>query len=94
MPSASILRKDKPVLRLNWLSGEVAEILTRVRGRRIRYRPASIPSFVLREVRHGRPASLALMMAGLCTVQRVGRAAPVRPDLERLTGRAPSGLAD
>ena len=73
---------------------EVAEVMTRLLGRRVCYRPTSVPGFVLREVRHGRPASLALVMAALYTVQRLGRAAPVRPDLERLTGHAPSSLAD
>jgi uncharacterized protein YbjT (DUF2867 family) len=73
--------------------GGVAEVMTQVLGRSIRYRPASVPGFVLREVRRGRPASMALVMAALYTVQRVGRAAPFRPDLERLTGRAPTSLA-
>lgn len=74
--------------------GEVAEVMTRVLGRAIRYRAISVPGFVLHEVRQGRPAPMALVMAALYTVQRVGRAAPVRPDLERLTGRTPSSLAD
>ena len=73
---------------------EVAEVLTRVLGRPIRYRPASVPGFVWRELRQGRALPLALVMAALYTVQRVGRAAPVRPDLARLTGRAPTCLAD
>lgn len=74
--------------------GEVAEVMTRVLGRSIRYRPTSVPGFALREVRNGRPVSMALVMAALYTVQRVGRAAPVRPDFERLTHRAPTSLAD
>jgi uncharacterized protein YbjT (DUF2867 family) len=74
--------------------GEVAEVMTRVLGRSIRYCPTSVPGFLLRQVRRGRPASMALVMAALYTVQRIGRAAPARPDLERLIGGAPSGLAD
>lgn len=73
---------------------EVADVMTQVLGRPIRYRPTSIPGFVLQEIRHGRPTSMALVMAALYTVQRIGRAAPVRPDIERLTGRAASTLGD
>lgn len=74
--------------------GEVAEIMTRVIGRSIRYRPISVPGFVLREFQQGRSASMAFVMAALYTVQRVGRAAPVLPDIERLTGRPATSLAD
>lgn len=73
---------------------EVAEVMTEVLGRPIRYRAASIPGFVLSELRQGRPGSMALVMAALYTVQRLGRAAPVLPDLERLTGQGPTSLAE
>jgi uncharacterized protein YbjT (DUF2867 family) len=73
--------------------GEVAEIMARVLERPVRYRPVSVPVFVLAEVRRHRPVPMALVMAALYTAQRMGRAAPVRPDAERLTGRAPGDLA-
>ena len=72
---------------------EVARIMTRVLGRAIRYRSPSAPRFVAVEVRRGRPLPMALVMAALYTAQRLGRAAPVRPDFERLTGRPPGDLA-
>ena len=71
---------------------DVARTLTAVLGRPIRYRAVSAPRFVAQRVRGGRPLSMALVMAALYTVQRMGRAAPVRPDLERLTGRPPGDL--
>jgi uncharacterized protein YbjT (DUF2867 family) len=73
--------------------GEVAEILSQVLDRPIAYRPVSVGRFLVAELRSGRPASLALIMSALYTVQRLGRAAPVRPDFERLTHEAPGSLA-
>lgn len=72
---------------------DVAHIMTEALGRPIRYRARSAPRFVWDQVRAGRPASMALVMAALYTAQRMGRAAPVRADFERLTGRAPTMLA-
>ncbi|PRY93794.1 uncharacterized protein YbjT (DUF2867 family) [Hasllibacter halocynthiae] len=72
---------------------DVAATLTRVLGRPIRYHPVSPPRFVASQIRHGRPASMAFVMAALYTVQRLGRAAPAKPDFERLTGRRPGDLA-
>jgi uncharacterized protein YbjT (DUF2867 family) len=73
---------------------EVAEVMTQVLGRSVRYCPTTVLGFVLREVQRGRPASMALVMAALYTAQRINRAAPVRPDFESLTGRAPSSFAN
>lgn len=73
--------------------GDVAEVLTAVLGRPIRYRAISVPRFVLREMRGGRPLPMAMVMAALYTVQRLGRAAPVRDDFERLTGQRTTPLA-
>jgi uncharacterized protein YbjT (DUF2867 family) len=72
--------------------GDVARTLTEVLGREVRYRPRSVPGFVLGEVRHGRSLGLAVVMAALYTVQRLGRAAPVRPDFTDLTGAPPGDL--
>ncbi len=71
---------------------EVAGTLTRVLGRPVRYRATSAMRFVAEEVRRGRPAGIALVMSALYTVQRLGRAAPVSPDFERLTGRVAGTL--
>jgi hypothetical protein len=68
--------------------------MTQVLGRSVRYCPTTVLGFVLREVQRGRPASMALVMAALYTAQRINRAAPVRPDFESLTGRAPSSFAN
>lgn len=73
--------------------GDIARTMTEVLGRDVRYRPVSVPRFVARELRAGRPASMALVMSALYTVQRLGRAAPVSPDFERLTGRAAGTLS-
>jgi uncharacterized protein YbjT (DUF2867 family) len=73
--------------------GQVAEILSDVLDRPIAYRPVSVGRFVVAEVRSGTPPSMALVMAALYTVQRLGRAAPVRPDFARLTDRPPGTLA-
>ena len=72
--------------------GEVAAALTRALGRPVRYRPVGVPRFVVEQTRHGRPLPLALVMSALYTAQRLGRAAPARPDFERVTGRAPGSL--
>ncbi|TDL75255.1 SDR family NAD(P)-dependent oxidoreductase [Palleronia sediminis] len=73
--------------------GDVAAILSDVLGRPIRHRRVSLPGFVAGQVRSGRAMPMALVMGALYTVQRMGRAAPVLPDLARLLGRPPTDLA-
>lgn len=73
---------------------EVAATMTCVLGRSVRYRATSVPRFVLEQTRRGRPAGIALIMSAVYTVQRLGRAAPVSRDFERLTGRPAGPLAD
>ena len=73
---------------------DVARTMTRVLGRTIRYRPVSVPRFILRQVRAGRPLPMALAMAALYTAQRLGRAAPASADFDRLTGRSATSLAN
>jgi len=72
---------------------DVADTLTRVLGRRIAYRPAWTLLYVLDEVRRGRPAMMAVVMAVLYTVQRRGKAAPVCGDLMTLIGTDGGDLA-
>lgn len=72
---------------------DVATIMSAVLDRTISYRSISIPRFVVRQVRNGRPLSMALVMSALYTVQRFGRAAPVCSDLQRLLGRPGGDLA-
>ena len=67
---------------------DVATVLSAVLGRRIAYRNPGIPAF-LRHIRtSGRPLALGLVMAGVYTAARLGLAARIEPDLERLIGRA------
>ena len=67
---------------------EVAAALSTVLGRRIAYRNPGVFAF-LRHVRAaGRPLALGLVMTGVYTAARLGLAAGVEPDLERLIGRA------
>ena len=71
---------------------EAAGVFSEVLGRRVVYRNPGVLAF-LRHVRAGgRPASLGLVMTGVYTVARLGWAAGVSPELERLTGRPPTGL--
>ena len=72
--------------------GEVAETLSAVLDRPVRYRPVSVPRFVWSQVRGGRPLPLALVMSALYTMQRRGGAAPVSGDFVRLTGERPGNL--
>ena len=69
---------------------EVAALLSQILGRRVSYRNPGVVAF-LRHVRAaGRPLSLGLVMTGVYTIARLGLAAGVSPELERLTGRPPT----
>lgn len=71
---------------------EVAIMLSETLGRRVTYRNPGIPEF-LRHIRAaGRPLAFGLVMAGVYTVARLGLAAEILPDLERLIGRQPTLL--
>jgi uncharacterized protein YbjT (DUF2867 family) len=69
---------------------EVAEVLTGVLGRTIRYtRPG-----VLRYIRHARtvlgmPTAMALVTTAIYTVARVGKAGGLTEDVRTVTGREP-----
>lgn len=71
---------------------EVAAILAEVLDRRITYRNPGIPAF-LRHIRMaGHPFVFGLVMTGVYTVARLGLAAEINPDLERLVARPPTTL--
>lgn len=71
---------------------EVALVLSETLGRQVIYRNPGIPAF-LRHIRaSGRPLALGLIMTGVYTVARLGLAAKVYPELERLIARPPTAL--
>ena len=72
---------------------EVAATLSDVLGRPVRYRPLSVPRFVIEQVRrYDRPVPMALVMSALYTSQRLGRAGGVTDEVERLLGRPATPL--
>ena len=72
----------------------VAHTMTQVLRRAIRYRRVSPSRFVLEQVRSGRQVPMTLVMTVLYSAQRLGRAAPVSADFERLMGRSATSLAN
>jgi len=68
---------------------EVAEIMSDVLGRHIRYANPSVLSFVQRQTAAGRPLGYTLVMTALYTITRLGNAAQVTWDTQALLGRAP-----
>ena len=65
---------------------EVVSVLSGVVGRRITYRNPGIPAF-LRHIRAaGHSLAFGLVMTGVYTAARLGLAAGITPDLERLLG--------
>jgi uncharacterized protein YbjT (DUF2867 family) len=73
---------------------DVAQTLSTVLGRPIRYRPLSVPRFVWERGRTGTPLPMALVMSALYTAQRLGRAGGPTDDLPRLLGRPATAFAD
>lgn len=71
---------------------EVAALLTRELGRPIAYREPGLVGFLARRVRSGLPFGFALVMGAIYTTARMGKAALVTSDLERLLGRSPRTL--
>jgi uncharacterized protein YbjT (DUF2867 family) len=67
----------------------VAAKLSQVTGRSIRYTRPSILGFLRRQRAEGRPASMALVMAALYTITRLGNASQISDDVARLLGRPP-----
>lgn len=69
---------------------KVAEILSEVLGRPIRYRPPGVLRFIRDRQAEGVPLGMALVMTALYTVQRTGRAAEVTNEVARILGRPPT----
>ena len=68
---------------------EVADVLSDVLGRPIRYRDPSLLDFVQRHLGE-RPLGLVLVMAGIYLTARLGLAARTTPDVQRLLARPPT----
>ncbi len=69
---------------------QVAEQLSRVLDRPVRYSAPSAPVFAWKGFRAKQPPGLVLVMTALYTLARFGRAATVTTDLEKLLGRQPT----
>ncbi len=68
---------------------QVAEIMSSVLGRHIRYTHPSIIQFLVRQMRAGAKPGFAILMAGLYTLTRFGNAKDVSPEVAQVLGRPP-----
>jgi len=68
---------------------KVAELLSGVLQRPIRYTNPSAPGFFLRQLRSGSSAGYALVVTALYTITRFGNASTVTQDVPDILGRAP-----
>jgi len=71
---------------------QAAATLSLVLGRPVRYRNPGVLAFLRHALAAGRPLAMGLVMTGVYTVSRLGLAAGVSPELERLLGRPPTPL--
>ncbi len=71
---------------------EVAALLSIELGRPIRYANPGMLKFTLQKRREGLPWAFTLVMLGLYTTCKLGLAAKITPDLERLLGRPPISM--
>jgi uncharacterized protein YbjT (DUF2867 family) len=71
----------------------VAQALSHALGRMVVNKRPSLPGFILHARRQGAALPLALVMASIGLVARLGYAKGVDPELERLLGRAPRSFA-
>jgi uncharacterized protein YbjT (DUF2867 family) len=71
---------------------DVATLLSEALGRTIAYRDPGALRFILRKRAEGHPLPFALVMTMVYTVARLGLAAEITPDLERLIGRPPTAF--
>ena len=70
--------------------GEVAQILTTVLGRKITYRNPSILRFIWQKwQKEHNPLGFTMIMVALYTVSKLGKAARLTNETERLLGRPP-----
>jgi uncharacterized protein YbjT (DUF2867 family) len=70
--------------------GEIAAILTAELGRTIRYADPGALAFWRRLRRRGTPRAMIGVMLGIYTAARLGLAAGITDDVERITGREPT----
>jgi len=68
---------------------EVAAVASEVLGYPVEYTNPSLPAFLLRERRRGRPLGFSVVMAGIDTTAGLGLAGRVTNDVERVLGRPP-----
>ncbi len=73
--------------------GEVADILTKVLGRKITYRNPSALRFIWQKwQKENTPLGLTLVMVALYTISKLGKAARLSDELERLLKRRPGSF--
>lgn len=73
--------------------GEVADTLTKVLGRKITYRNPSVVRFVWQKWQKEKtPLGFTLIMVALYTVSKLGKAAGVSDEMERLLKRRPGSF--
>ena len=72
--------------------GEVADVLSDVLGREIRYRRSGLIRFVRHMHAQGHALPFVLVMGGIYTTARLGLAGRVTDTVARLLGRAPVGF--
>ena len=94
--AARVLTEPGHVNRMYTLTGpealdyyQVAQILTEVLGRPIRYTNPMIPAFVISQLRMNQKPGMVLVMTMLYTITRFGNAAEVTPDTEQILQRPP-----
>lgn len=68
---------------------QIAEIMSSVLGKRIRYTNPSILSFTRQQLAAGRPLAFTLVMSALYSLTRFGAGAVVSPETAALLGRSP-----
>ncbi len=71
---------------------EIADILSRVLGRSIRYTNPSVLRFFWRKWREGTPVSFIFVMTALYSITKLGKAAGYSPELRELLGREPTSF--
>ncbi len=73
---------------------EVAEMLTRVTGKPMRFRSPWLPSFFLKKLRNGERISMVFVLMMLHFMPRFAKPPPLSDDYETLTGRQPGTLEE
>jgi len=73
--------------------GDVADILTKVLGRKITYRNPSVPQFIWQKwQKENTSLGFTLIMVTLYTISKLGKAARLSDELERLLKRRPGSF--